>query len=105
MNFTIAKKLGLGFGAVVLVLLIVGGVGINLTVKSKTFSEVEMNKAFLAADDTLPARELFVALEGSFASMIAALDENAEPAVRTRLRGSQGEASEARQACGKGNAR
>ena len=56
MKLTIAKKLGVSFGVMILILMITGGFGIHLTNNSKNFSEVEMVSALDAADGAMESR-------------------------------------------------
>ena len=50
-------------------------------------------RAYLAAGDSLPARELYATLVNAFQSMSSALDDTADPALVSRLSSLQGEAA------------
>jgi hypothetical protein len=62
MNWTIGKRLGFGFGFLMLILAIAGFVGIRASLKTEHFAEVQMESATKAADGAMESRINYLSL-------------------------------------------
>jgi methyl-accepting chemotaxis protein len=86
-TLTIGKRMVLGFGAIVVILLVISYVGITAALKSKNFSEVELVSVWDAADGAMESRITMLQTVWGVMEGAGAFDETSQAEAKDRIAG------------------